>query len=239
MGYQSMVQVIQRDGKNRQWYLICPAPLAQALEIEKGELLDGPPGNPTGCDNSPAADRSAIGRQDQTRTTARSRAPNSLLRCSCKSTSWSATADPAPGVRLRLPPRRYLYRKRSNPISPPTARSRAPGDLLRSAVRRPPPARPSAGGSPLAVGARPELPVQPGQASRALLRAPGAPRCFVDDSPLHLSCGLLPVCREVRFKIRVCLSSTTHSITSPFSISKACASGAGQIRYHWRFLPSR
>jgi bifunctional DNA-binding transcriptional regulator/antitoxin component of YhaV-PrlF toxin-antitoxin module len=40
MGYQSMVQVIQRDGKNRQWYLICPAPLAQALEIEKGEVIE-------------------------------------------------------------------------------------------------------------------------------------------------------------------------------------------------------
>ena len=36
MGYQSTVQVIRRGGKNRQYYLICPAPLAQALEIEKG-----------------------------------------------------------------------------------------------------------------------------------------------------------------------------------------------------------
>ena len=40
MGYQSTVQVIQRGGKNRQWYLICPAPLAQALEIEKGEVIE-------------------------------------------------------------------------------------------------------------------------------------------------------------------------------------------------------
>jgi bifunctional DNA-binding transcriptional regulator/antitoxin component of YhaV-PrlF toxin-antitoxin module len=40
MGYQSSVQVIQRSGKNRQWYLICPAPLAQALEIEKGEVIE-------------------------------------------------------------------------------------------------------------------------------------------------------------------------------------------------------
>jgi len=40
MGYQSTVQVIQRSGKNRQWYLICPAPLAQALEIEKGEVIE-------------------------------------------------------------------------------------------------------------------------------------------------------------------------------------------------------
>ncbi len=40
MGYQSTVQGIQRDGKNCQWYLSCPAPLAQALEIEKGEVIE-------------------------------------------------------------------------------------------------------------------------------------------------------------------------------------------------------
>ena len=40
MGYQSTVQVIQLGGKNRQYYLICPAPLAQALEIEKGEVVE-------------------------------------------------------------------------------------------------------------------------------------------------------------------------------------------------------
>ena len=40
MAYQSKVQVIQRGGKNRQYYLICPAPLAQALEIEKGEVIE-------------------------------------------------------------------------------------------------------------------------------------------------------------------------------------------------------
>ncbi len=40
MGYQSTVQVIQRGGKNRQYYLICPSPLAQALEIEKGEVVE-------------------------------------------------------------------------------------------------------------------------------------------------------------------------------------------------------
>jgi hypothetical protein len=40
MGYQSTVQVIQRGGKNRQWYLICSSPLAQALEIEKGEVIE-------------------------------------------------------------------------------------------------------------------------------------------------------------------------------------------------------
>jgi hypothetical protein len=38
--YQSKLQVIQRGKKNRQFYLICPAPLAAALELEKGETLD-------------------------------------------------------------------------------------------------------------------------------------------------------------------------------------------------------
>lgn len=40
MGYLSRVQVIQRGDKNRQYYLICPAPLAQALELEKGEEIE-------------------------------------------------------------------------------------------------------------------------------------------------------------------------------------------------------
>jgi hypothetical protein len=40
MGYQSKVQVIKRGGIQRQFYLICPAPLAQALEIEKGETIE-------------------------------------------------------------------------------------------------------------------------------------------------------------------------------------------------------
>jgi hypothetical protein len=40
MGYQSKVQVIERGGIQRQFYLICPAPLAQALEIEKGETIE-------------------------------------------------------------------------------------------------------------------------------------------------------------------------------------------------------
>ncbi len=40
MGYESKVQVIQRGGKNRQYYLICPAPLAAALELEKGEQIE-------------------------------------------------------------------------------------------------------------------------------------------------------------------------------------------------------
>ena len=40
MGYESKVQVIQRGGKNRQYYLICPAPLAGALELEKGEVIE-------------------------------------------------------------------------------------------------------------------------------------------------------------------------------------------------------
>ena len=40
MGYVTRVQVIQRGEKNRQYYLICPAPLAQALELEKGEAIE-------------------------------------------------------------------------------------------------------------------------------------------------------------------------------------------------------
>jgi len=40
MGYQSKVQVIERGGIKRQFYLICPAPLAQALEMEKGETIE-------------------------------------------------------------------------------------------------------------------------------------------------------------------------------------------------------
>lgn len=40
MGYESKVQVIKRGGKNRQYYLICPAPLAGALELEKGERIE-------------------------------------------------------------------------------------------------------------------------------------------------------------------------------------------------------
>jgi bifunctional DNA-binding transcriptional regulator/antitoxin component of YhaV-PrlF toxin-antitoxin module len=40
MGYCSSVQVIQRGATNRQYYLICPAPLAQALEIARGEIIE-------------------------------------------------------------------------------------------------------------------------------------------------------------------------------------------------------
>ena len=40
MAYQSKLQVIQRGGQNRQYYLICPASLAAALEMEKGEELE-------------------------------------------------------------------------------------------------------------------------------------------------------------------------------------------------------
>ena len=38
MAYLSKLQVIER-GHNRQYYLICPAPLAAALELHKGEPL--------------------------------------------------------------------------------------------------------------------------------------------------------------------------------------------------------
>jgi len=40
MGYLSKLQVIERAKGQRQFYLICPAPLAQALEMEKGETLE-------------------------------------------------------------------------------------------------------------------------------------------------------------------------------------------------------
>ena len=40
MAYLSKLQVIQRGGQNRQYYLICPAPLAAALELQKGEPLE-------------------------------------------------------------------------------------------------------------------------------------------------------------------------------------------------------
>ena len=40
MAYLTKLQVIQRGGQNRQYYLICPAPLAAALEMEKGEGLE-------------------------------------------------------------------------------------------------------------------------------------------------------------------------------------------------------
>ena len=40
MGYASKVQVIRRGGKNRQYYLICPSPLASALELAKGETIE-------------------------------------------------------------------------------------------------------------------------------------------------------------------------------------------------------
>jgi hypothetical protein len=40
MGYLTKVQVIQRAKGQKQFYLICPAPLAQALEMEKGESIE-------------------------------------------------------------------------------------------------------------------------------------------------------------------------------------------------------
>ena len=40
MAYPSSVQVIERANDTRQFYLICPAPLARAMELEKGEIID-------------------------------------------------------------------------------------------------------------------------------------------------------------------------------------------------------
>lgn len=40
MGYFTKVQVIERAKGTRQFYLICPAPLAEALELRKGEDVE-------------------------------------------------------------------------------------------------------------------------------------------------------------------------------------------------------
>jgi len=40
MGYLSKVQVIERAGGSRQFYLMCPAQLAEALEMAKGEEIE-------------------------------------------------------------------------------------------------------------------------------------------------------------------------------------------------------
>ena len=40
MPYVSKLQVIERANQPRQYYLICPAPMAAALNLEKGEDLE-------------------------------------------------------------------------------------------------------------------------------------------------------------------------------------------------------
>jgi bifunctional DNA-binding transcriptional regulator/antitoxin component of YhaV-PrlF toxin-antitoxin module len=40
MGFLSKVQLIERTNQTRQFYLICPAPLAEALELQKGESIE-------------------------------------------------------------------------------------------------------------------------------------------------------------------------------------------------------
>lgn len=40
MAYLTKLQVIERAKGQRQFYLICPAPLAQALEMDKGETIE-------------------------------------------------------------------------------------------------------------------------------------------------------------------------------------------------------
>jgi len=40
MGYMTKLQVIERKNNSKQFYIICPAPLAEALEMEKGETLE-------------------------------------------------------------------------------------------------------------------------------------------------------------------------------------------------------
>ena len=40
MAYVTKLQVIERAKGQQQFYLICPAPLAQALEMQKGESIE-------------------------------------------------------------------------------------------------------------------------------------------------------------------------------------------------------
>ena len=40
MGFLSKVQVIERANNTRQFYFNCPAPLAEAMEFEKGEVIE-------------------------------------------------------------------------------------------------------------------------------------------------------------------------------------------------------
>jgi bifunctional DNA-binding transcriptional regulator/antitoxin component of YhaV-PrlF toxin-antitoxin module len=40
MGYVTKVQVIERQNQTRQFYVMVPAPLAEALELEKGEEVE-------------------------------------------------------------------------------------------------------------------------------------------------------------------------------------------------------
>ncbi len=40
MGYVTKLQVIKRANDTRQFDVICPSPLAQALEMEQGEELE-------------------------------------------------------------------------------------------------------------------------------------------------------------------------------------------------------
>jgi len=40
MAYLTKLQVIERANRQQQFYLICPAPLAQALEMQKGETIE-------------------------------------------------------------------------------------------------------------------------------------------------------------------------------------------------------
>ena len=40
MGYLTKLQVIERSNGTRQFYVICPAPLAESLELDKGEEVE-------------------------------------------------------------------------------------------------------------------------------------------------------------------------------------------------------
>jgi bifunctional DNA-binding transcriptional regulator/antitoxin component of YhaV-PrlF toxin-antitoxin module len=40
MGYVTKLQVIERKNNTKQFYIVCPAALAEALEMQKGEPLE-------------------------------------------------------------------------------------------------------------------------------------------------------------------------------------------------------
>jgi len=40
MGYRTRIQVIERAKGTRQFYVLCPAPLAEAMEFHKGEEVE-------------------------------------------------------------------------------------------------------------------------------------------------------------------------------------------------------
>ena len=40
MGYKNKIQVISRSTGNKQYYLMCPRAIAEAVEFKKGEIVE-------------------------------------------------------------------------------------------------------------------------------------------------------------------------------------------------------